>query len=669
MYVFISLFQTPEKRYSILDTTLDNSNEYVNTQDQQTTATCLPTDSKLDLQFQDFELEDFLSIPDHSLDDVSEFTLKPESDIMNNEIEDDDLLTFTDNFLSVNTDESLTSEEDDLDSKPLYDGASVTTGAFMLLLALFTSKHNITGDGIQQLLNIISLALPVVHNLSLSLCTFKTFFKNLRNPLIKHYYCPSCFGHLENATDRFCENSHCNKQLDDNHPYFLEVPLIDQIRSKFCQSGFFDNLKSRFSRRLGEVYEDIYDGSIYQKLFVNDGPLSQQENISFIFNTDGAPVFKSSNTSIWPLYLIINELPYKQRMNRENMILAGLWFGKDKPAMSTFLKPFLESMKHFDEGVKMTSPERGTFTCKAYLLAGTADLPARCLLCHSVQYNGAYGCWKCLQKGRTAKVGKGHTHIFQFVNENPKGPLRTKEGVIKDSKEIVTIKKQGQKQSNVNGVKGPSWLLLFPKFCIVDGIAIDYMHGVLLGVQKLLIRLWFSKDFVSKPFSFYQSVCKVDKLLQSIRPTSEITRLPRSIENDLRYWKASEFRSFLLFYGAPILKTILDTARFQHYLKLVQAMFLLLKFGSSKSDIDKAENLLTYFCKNFSELYDECYMTLNLHQLMHLADNVRNLGPLYTHSCFSFEDKNGFVLKTIRVTQNIDTQILTGYLLFRNYLS
>lgn len=41
-------------------------------------------------------------------------------------------------------------------------------------------------------------------------------------------------------------------------------------------------------------------------------------------------------------------------------------------------------------------------------------------------------------------------------------------------------------------------------------------------------------------------------------------------------------------------------------------------------------------------------------------DNVRDLGPLYTHSCFSFEDKNGFILRLIHGTQFIDSQILTA---------
>lgn len=109
-------------------------------------------------------------------------------------------------------------------------------------------------------------------------------------------------------------------------------------------------------------------------------------------------------------------------MKKENMILAALWFGNQKPLMATFLRPFLDSMKALSIGIKCFAPGRGEFVCKAFVMCGTADLPARSLLCNSNQYNGAYSCWKCLQKGGTAKVGKGHSHIFPFMPDSPKGP-------------------------------------------------------------------------------------------------------------------------------------------------------------------------------------------------------------------------------------------------------
>jgi len=38
---------------------------------------------------------------------------------------------------------------------------------------------------------------------------------------------------------------------------------------------------------------------------------------------------------IWPLYFIINELPY---------IIAGLWFGESKPNMNAYLKPIVKEL-------------------------------------------------------------------------------------------------------------------------------------------------------------------------------------------------------------------------------------------------------------------------------------------------------------------------------------
>jgi len=150
-------------------------------------------------------------------------------------------------------------------------------------------------------------------------------------------------------------------------------------------------------------------------------------------NTDGVPVFKSSKVSISPLYLITNELPYGKRMATENMIFAELWFGEKKPAMWTFLKP------HTTMGVEMKSPERGKFHCKRILLSCWCDLPARCLLCNSMQYNGENGCWKCLQPGETVRTSvRGQSRAFLYQNDNPKGPLRTPEGI-----RAATLQQQG----------------------------------------------------------------------------------------------------------------------------------------------------------------------------------------------------------------------------------
>ena len=60
---------------------------------------------------------------------------------------------------------------------------------------------------------------------------------------------------------------------------------------------------------------DIYDGKLYQALMhSDDGPLANKRNISVVLNTDGGVVFCSTNFSIWPVLLMINELPYSERL-------------------------------------------------------------------------------------------------------------------------------------------------------------------------------------------------------------------------------------------------------------------------------------------------------------------------------------------------------------------
>lgn len=55
------------------------------------------------------------------------------------------------------------------------------------------------------------------------------------------------------------------------------------------------------------------------------------------------------------------------------------------------------------------------------------------------------------------------------------------------------------------------------------------MHGVLLGVLKLLLTLWFTVKFAGKVFSVSGQVSLADKRLSEISPTLEIHGLPRSI--------------------------------------------------------------------------------------------------------------------------------------------
>ena len=51
-------------------------------------------------------------------------------------------------------------------------------------------------------------------------------------------------------------------------------------------------------------------------------------------------------------------------------------------------------------------------------------------------------------------------------------------------------------------------------------------------------------------------------------------------------------------------------------------------------------------------------MSMNVHQLRHLVYHVKNFGPLWVYSCFSFESRNGDLKRLFHGTKNMSNQVL-----------
>ena len=71
------------------------------------------------------------------------------------------------------------------------------------------------------------------------------------------------------------------------------------------------------------VITDIIDGKNYRRLCEPGQFLNNPAHISFIFNTDGAPLYSWSGVSLWPVFLAINELPSPDRCVHEFIFSYG----------------------------------------------------------------------------------------------------------------------------------------------------------------------------------------------------------------------------------------------------------------------------------------------------------------------------------------------------------
>uniref|UniRef100_A0ABD2WI07 Uncharacterized protein n=1 Tax=Trichogramma kaykai TaxID=54128 RepID=A0ABD2WI07_9HYME len=159
----------------------------------------------------------------------------------------------------------------------------------------------------------------------------------------------------------------------------------------------------------------------------------------------------------------------------------------------------------------------------------------------------------------------------------------------------------------------------------------DYMHGALLGVSKQLLNKWtscyFNKDHLKK----------IESRMLNIKLCRDVRRSIRTLDYSGKY-KATEWRTWLLFISLPVVKGILPDKEFISYCRLVDSIYVLLKESITDQELNRVEYNLLQFVGESEEIYLPPFITFNVHSLNHYCHAVRNSGPLWTTSAFPFEN-------------------------------
>ena len=145
------------------------------------------------------------------------------------------------------------------------------------------------------------------------------------------------------------------------------------------------------------------------------------------------------------------------------------------------------------------------------------------------------------------------------------------------------------------------------------------------------------------------------------RPTSNITRLFCSLVQR-SYWKGSDRRNWLFYYGPLALKEILPARFYNHFLLYSEAVYTLSQKEIKFCEVRKAIEQLEKFVEDFELLYGIMNMTFNVHQLLHLGKCVYQWDPLWVYSTYPFENNNGNLLEMINGTQAVDIQIAKKFI-------
>ena len=92
---------------------------------------------------------------------------------------------------------------------------------------------------------------------------------------------------------------------------------------------------------------------------------------------------------------------------------------------------------------------------------------------------------------------------------------------------------------------------------------------------------------------------------------SEFARQPKSLE-ELKRWKATEFRQFLLYAGPVVLKGVINGSIYIHFLAFSVAISIFLNKDKIKdpTNISYAKDLLIFFVQKAPEFYGKKFFSI-----------------------------------------------------------
>lgn len=338
----------------------------------------------------------------------------------------------------------------------------------------------------------------------------------------------------------------------------------------------------------------------------NDVPLN--DVIYIDVNVDGVPVAKSSKACLWPILINI--------VNHETVLLVGTYFGKAKPSnVNSYLKPFVEDFLEINRnGLKLFDK---IFHLKIRYIV--ADAPARAFLLNIQSHTGYFSCHKCIIKGK---------HYLKRM---------TFAGVDYRPRTDINFRNKTDKNHHKNNT--PLVIENISDLRLVTQVPIDYMHAVLLGVLKYLLRLMIKTR--GKPYSLTRAQIRelsARIILISSQLPNEFSRKVRGLDV-LNYYKAVELRQLLLYVLPIAFKGIVKPLYFDHFMKFSIAIRILCSPRICIEQNSVAYLLLRSFVKTFPKLYGLYTATFNLHSLLHMPTDVKYIGEsLDAYSAFKFEN-------------------------------
>lgn len=243
-----------------------------------------------------------------------------------------------------------------------------------------------------------------------------------------------------------------------------------------------------------------------------------------------------------------------------------------------------------------------------------------------VNFNSYHGCTRCTGEGEY----RFNKMIFPKINCRPRTDLEFRNRKDEDHHKEDTP------------------LELLPIDMIKDFIVADSLHLLHVGVMKKLLLIWTTGMYTYEAKWSASVIRSISLLLiesNSYLP-KEIHRATRGLDC-LKFWKGSEFRTFLMYLGIVVLKDFMESEIYEHFLLLFCAVTICSSSHYQKLTVI-AKELFEDYIKKYKQIYGLHSITINIHSLSHVVEDVDRFGPLPSFSTYRFESHLGYIKNLLR---------------------
>jgi hypothetical protein len=126
---------------------------------------------------------------------------------------------------------------------------------------------------------------------------------------------------------------------------------------------------------------------------------NMDNSLSINLHVDGAPLVRTTKSSLWPCFASIVEIPPPVREYQANILVLALWASSVKPNVDLFLGECIETLDELRRSPsKFVIDDREVeLTIKVQFFV--SDLPAKSLFLNVINHNGYYACNHCKSEG------------------------------------------------------------------------------------------------------------------------------------------------------------------------------------------------------------------------------------------------------------------------------